>query len=255
MMKFGAWVCGAGILAVVGGCSGVPQLDVPSGLTVAHIIDKIQCEVWEARRTHKGLRDKQWTVVANLTLQVDDSVGLTPTVSFIHPFATAGTSFTFGASAALKGARQRIYVEQVEILVNDVKERSCRSAKDDFSLTGNLGIVETVGLAMRSLDPNDAARFMPDADKDAFGQTIQFAVTKNVSAVGPTWTLVHFTGPGGLFGAERIDTHRLIIAFAPVVAPASAKKGGVIIPASDRARGLILQMQLQSQPLQQPFRR
>ena len=80
MMKFGAWVCGAGILAVVGGCSGVPQLDVPSGLTVAHIIDKIQCEVWEARRTHKGLRDKQWTVVANLTLQVDDSVGLTPTV-------------------------------------------------------------------------------------------------------------------------------------------------------------------------------
>ena len=108
---------------------------------------------------------------------------------------------------------------------------------------------------MRSLDPDDAARFVPDAGKDAFGQTIQFTVTENVSGVGPTWTLVHFTGPGGLFGAERIDTHRLIIAFAPVVGPATAKKGAVFTPASERARGLILQMQLQSQPLQQPLRR
>ncbi len=40
-------------------------------------------------------------------------------------------------------------------------------------------------------------------------------MTKNVSGVGPTWRLVRFNGPGGLFGAERRDTHKLIISFAP----------------------------------------
>jgi hypothetical protein len=94
---------------------------------------------------------------------------------------------------------------------------------DTFDLTGNLGIIETVDLGLRSVDTSDAAQYQKEK---AFGQSIQFAVTKNVSALGPTWTLVRFTGPGGLFGAERIDTHELIISFqkGPVVV---TKKGTV----------------------------
>jgi hypothetical protein len=243
------------MISAVGGCGGVPPLDIPSDLTVAHIIDRIQCEVWKARHKYPRFRNRAWVAVANLTLQVDDSVGLTPKVSFIHPFATEGTNFAFGASATLKGARQRIYVEQIEILVDKVNKGSCDRQRDGFSLTGELGIVETVAIAMSSIDSDDAVQFQPKPDKDAFGQTIQFVVTKNVSDLGPTWTLVRFVGPGGLFGAERVDTHRLIISFAP--GAATTKDGAVIMrePAGDRARSLIFQMQLQSQPLAPPVRR
>ena len=47
-----------------------------------------------------------------------------------------------------------------------------------------------------------------------FGGSIQFLVTKNVNAVGPTWTLVHFKGPGGLLSASQVNTDKITLAFA-----------------------------------------
>ena len=46
------------------------------------------------------------------------------------------------------------------------------------------------------------------------GQTIQFILTRNISG-GPTWTLTRFVGAGPILGAERVDTHKLIVSFAP----------------------------------------
>jgi len=47
-----------------------------------------------------------------------------------------------------------------------------------------------------------------------FGGSIQFLVTKNLTAVGPTWSLVHFKGPGGLAGVSEVNTDKITLAFA-----------------------------------------
>lgn len=235
------WICA--LAFSMSACAGPPRLDIPSPLTVAHIIDRVQCEVLEATSRFPKLRSQDWSVAVNLTLQVEDSVGVTPTVSFVQPLATAGTQFSFGASAALKNARQRIYSESLDIRVAALKPRNCEAEQSRFSLTGDLGIVEAVALGMSSIGPDDGAGFKKDK---AFGQTIQFVVTRNVSGVGPTWSLVHFSGPGGLLGAERVDTHQLIVSFAP-----GEKKGGQA-PASVRAREMNNNLLLRSLPAFRP---
>ncbi len=248
--------CSILITLALAGCGGVPAFDTPSELTAAHIVDQIQCEVSRAAGYFR--EPQQWWAVADLTLQVDDSADFTPKLSFIRPLAVDGTNFTFGAGGQLKGARQRIYSETVELQVIKANPNSCRTLKDRFDLTGDLGIVETVRIGTKSYDDTDGVAFPVSADKKtAFGQTIQFVVTKNVSGVGPTWTLVHFVGPGAFFGAERIDTHKLIISFARVPPPAkTVTKDGVTrvspvtlgIGATDRATLLNQKMLLQSLP-------
>jgi hypothetical protein len=244
------------LLAVVlTNCGGIPVLDTPSELTVAHIVDQIQCEVSQVR---KYFRDReQWWAVADLTLQVDDSADLAPKVSFIRPLAVEATNFTFGAGAELKSTRQRIYSETIELQVTKAKASKCDTLKDSFDLTGDLGIMEAVRIGTQSYDKTDGGVGFPVSDdkKTAFGQTIQFVITKNVSGVGPAWTLVHFVGPGGFFGAERVDTHKLIISFAKVPAKEATKKGiaaaasaGGGVAATDRATNLNYKMLLQSLP-------
>jgi hypothetical protein len=193
----------------------------------------------------------------SLTLQVDDNVGLTPTLSFFDPSA----SFTFGASGTLRGARQRIYSESLDLDVASLKRRNCAQLPAAFDLSGSLGIVDAVDLGLGSIGNDDQAKFAKDK---AFGQTIQFAVTKNVSGVGPTWTLTHFVGPGGLFGAERVDTNQLVISFAPGTVVVQKVGDGarsrepsfVVVPGSGagRARDLTDQLILRSLPAFRPVR-
>ncbi len=127
----------------------------------------------EAARKFKRLRGpEQWKALADLSLNVEDNVGLTPTVSFIDPLPAppAGESFTFGASAALRGQRQRIYAEKFEIVVAPTAARRCDEAPDKwFDLTGNLGIVEVAKLGLELMGADDTAQF---TTKDAFGTTI-----------------------------------------------------------------------------------
>lgn len=232
-MDMNRWrIVACALTAAVSGCAGVPVLDTTSDLTVAHIVDQIQCELARSHHKHKRLKTEQWIAVADLTLQVEDSIGAAPKVSFIHPLA-AGGSFAFGAGAELKRARQRIYTETLEMAISKTKLSSCATPKDDFDLTGDLGIISAIDIGLSSYDKKDAVKFSLGNDDPAFGQTIEFAVTKNVSGVGPTWTLARFTGPEGFFGAERIDTHKLAISF---VQPAPPEKDGAAGP-SVRAVG------------------
>jgi hypothetical protein len=49
--------------------------------------------------------------------------------------------------------------------------------------------------------------------KGVFGGSIQFLVTKSLTSLGPTWSLVNFKGPGGVT-ASQINTDSLTLAFA-----------------------------------------
>jgi hypothetical protein len=244
--------------AFLGSCAGVPHLDIQSPVTVANIVDRIECEAWIARKNNPILATNQWTGVAELYLQVDDHAGLTPTVSFIRPLATEGTKFAFGASATIKRSRQRIYNQSIRLDMWKLNGATCNKPYDGYDLSGELGITETLNIAFQSINADDIAAF---SDKQAIGQTIQFVLTSNVSAVGPTWTLNRFVGPGGLGEAERIDTHKLIISFAPGQPPKEITKADgtkVMRPATagsaDRARQNNLNLLLQSLPSLQNLR-
>jgi hypothetical protein len=87
----------------------------------------------------------------------------------------------------------------------------CKKPLVPYDLTGDLGIEETLSIAAESIDKKEDN--LAFAGKEAVGQTVQFVLTKGVSG-GPGWTLQRFVGGFGA-GAERIDTHKLIVSFAP----------------------------------------
>jgi hypothetical protein len=222
----------AAAAVALSGCAGIPELDIQSPVTVANIIDRIQCEAYQAARRYPKLRSERWVGVADLYLQVDDSAGLTPALTYVQPLAAAGTQWAIGASGTVKRARQRVYNESLTLEMAKLNGKTCDKVLAEYDLTGNLGIEETLLIASQSFDPNeDRVQF---ADKVAIGQTLQFVLTKNVAG-GPTFTLTHFVGAGPLAGAERIDTHKLIVSFAP---GAPLKK--VVVTAADGHKKTIL---------------
>jgi hypothetical protein len=223
--------------AVLSGCTTTPQFDFdtknPRAPTVAHIVDRVQCEILRAAKENPKLVEERYVSVANLFLQIDESAGLTPTLTWINPLAAA-TSFTLGGSANLSTTSQRIYEESFTIEVKDLVDNwnakdqkrhkgSCES-KDDYDLAGDLGIDEVIRIALHSIDEDDTASLNGAKSTDAFGETVQFTVVKNVNAVGPNWALQRFKGPGGFIGVGRTDTHKLVISFAPSLEPKPTAK-------------------------------
>jgi hypothetical protein len=196
---------------VLSGCAGVPQLDIAGPVTVADIIDRIQCEAYRAVVNNPRLRTEHWAGAADLYLTVDDNAGFTPSLTFIEPLATAGTQWTIGVSGTVRRARQRVYNESITFEMDKLKGNTCDKPHQMYDLAGDLGIEETLNIASHSFDNEDGVKF---AAKEAVGQTIQFVLTRNVAG-GPTWTLKHFVGAGPIVGAERVDTHKLIVSFAP----------------------------------------
>src|SRR5207249_3475433 len=102
---------------------------------------------------------------------------------------------------------------------------SCKQRPVGISLNGKLGIEEVVDMAFGSIDPSDSGIDLPDTPPDtgdsggrrgsgtkaAFGTSLEFDLLAAITASGPTFTLVHFKGPGKLFGTQRSDTHKVTI--------------------------------------------
>lgn len=193
-------------VSVVGGCTTIPDLDSVEardigGPTVKQITDRISCEVQNAVAKHRpDFARKTWAAEAQLSLQVEDKVSATPTLSFIEP-----AEFSFGVGGELSSARQRTYTHTIKYEVPKLTgtEQTCSGRR---YLSGDLGIVEMVDTAFGT-GTGDISK--------SFGQTIQFVVVRNLSGVGPTWTLSHLKGPGGLLGVGRKVTQVLTISFAP----------------------------------------
>src|SRR6267142_2890880 len=141
--KFSSGLLAAAAIAL-SGCAGIPQLDIQSPVTVANIIDRIQCEAYHAAQKHQKLRRDRWVGVADLYLQVDDSAGLSPSLTYIEPLAAAGTQWTLGVSGNVKRTRQRVYNESVRLEMAKLDGRTCNKVLVDYDLTGNLGIEETL---------------------------------------------------------------------------------------------------------------
>ncbi|MEH2482280.1 hypothetical protein V1282_005637 [Nitrobacteraceae bacterium AZCC 2146] len=225
---------------MLAGCAGiVPSFDVPkdpeSGSpNVVSIVNRVTCElanlVAPGAPNATELLTGQYEVAVQLDLTVNDTGGLAPSVTY------ASGPFAFGLGAKLEQSREQYFSQKLYYslldLRNELNEREnavrAGTAKKrltdcsddiDTNLAGDLGIRQAVDMALAS---NYLKTDAKAADQGAFGGSVNFLVTKNLNGVGPTWTLTHFTGPGGLSSVSEVNTDKLTFAFAVADPPLNA---------------------------------
>lgn len=212
-------------------CSNVGHFDVPRDATgvptVKSIIQQIRCELADladpAYSHNLTLQKHDFMVAVQLNLTVNDDGSLAPSMTYSNgPFA-------FSAGVKLQASREQNFTEkliysmraiQEEVkLSREISKKLGRSidpfacpAVADTNLAGDLGLRESVHMALTSADLDFGKGLSADG---AFGGYVNFVVTKNLNAVGPTWTFTHFTGPGKLAGVSEVNTDKLVFAFAP----------------------------------------
>jgi hypothetical protein len=210
---------------LLGGCASVvPKFDIPtdpdSGTpTVRSIVDRITCEfneMLEEPTFREFLLMGDIDVALQLTLTVNDTGALTPSFTY-----TNGV-FGFNAGATLSQSREQNFTETLYYSMRQL-DRDNQLAKAagrvplcngrvDTNLAGNLGLRNTVAIAIQSPNLNFSKKLV--GMDGEFGGYVNFVVTKNLNAVGPTWTLAHFKGPGSFGAVSEVNTDKLVFAFA-----------------------------------------
>jgi hypothetical protein len=243
--------CAIVLAALCNGCA-VPRFDVPvtstGQPTVETIVNRIQCELKDIVRDDRP-HDAAWgegtwlltgdyDVSIALSLDVNNTGGLTPTLSYMTPISKVA-SFMFGGSATLSEGRDHNFTENIQLTVRKIYTdwKNWKEGKGGIpyncplantNLAGTLGIVDYVAMAFQTSNlAEGTASSAPSKcsvsnqppkssqpPQSPFGGSIQFLVTKNVTGVGPTWTLVHFKGPGGLVGLSQVNTDKITLGFA-----------------------------------------
>jgi hypothetical protein len=258
MRQFLAALIGTGAFVALSGCAGVPDFDKSEEITVNHILDEIECELYSIRNNYPKLADQlakeQWVASASLSLTVNDLGSLTPSSTFTTPL-TKLTTFAFNGAALLQKERERTFNESIDILFRQLGPAPCqRLAARGYPYDphgNNLGLEEVVKMAFRAIRNDPDAFNGSDGgggggagakNTTAFSSTIQFIVTKNLNAVGPTWTLEWYKGPGNLAELSRADTQQIIIEFSPGTTSKTSAKPQTMTTAEKSAAGLNQQL-------------
>jgi hypothetical protein len=231
----------AAVSSMCGGCA-VPRFDVPSDPagqpTVQTIVARIQCEIRDmvvdnmpndVTSFHRlFLLDGDYDVEIALSLEVNDTGGLAPSLAYIDPISKLA-SFMFSGTGTISEARAHNFTENIQLSVRNIytewrtnaNPHNCPVA--DTNLAGTLGIKDYV--AMAALTPHlDQKQTI--SGKGVFGGSMQFVVNKNLNSLGPTWSLVRFKGPGPLVTLSEVNTDKITLAFAQ--GPNAGKRMGPI---------------------------
>jgi len=236
------------VSCILSGCATLPNFEKVTGVTPKTIVDVLECEIIAAKKKNTlrrikerrlqrmGLLPKTYTIrdlttyvaVAELTLQVDEQATLVPAFTQTDIISKTFTrAFDWGVK--LDSQSHRAYSESVTFVIAKMSDdkNSCERLRTGISLNGKLGIDEVVDMAFGSIDPDDQGIDLPagaemsdsnsrkgSGSKGAFGTSLEFDLAGAITAAGPTFTLVHFKGPGKLFSTQRNDTHKITISFA-----------------------------------------
>jgi hypothetical protein len=255
------WIAGLIGLAwalAMGGCTTLPSLSkVPAASpdpasiesipTAMDVVDHIECVLYdlldEKDDTFKDLQ-AGFVVFASLTLEVTDDGSLDPSLSFIHPLSvTDMTRKLLGITGKYDAAAHRTYQHEFTILLDKAtrdrakyQERCPHPALRGQGLSGDLGLRSIVAQGLKRIRKGQFIfPVVPESESvyswlslpalPTFGSTIDFTVTYGLG-INPTWTLVHFEGPGsdaGLLNVSRATKDTLVITFAPPVEEGPAK--------------------------------
>jgi hypothetical protein len=242
--------------------------------SVSTLITNIQCEIISAVRAggpdFSGLTENIYVAYANLTLEVTDNQGLAPTLAFIDPLSIAMTSKSLGINGQVTGQEHRSINQTFSLVIDRPAAGSAEEQKwndqcpldavnSSRNLQGNLGLKEIIKAGLRHVTAKDFLFRLPDL-KDAdlggaglpsnpallpvFGSTIDFTVVYGLGG-GPTWTLIHFTGPSGASGSllnyMRTDKNTLVISFAVAAKREQGTEGRPVSVADFAAKRPVVQ--------------
>jgi hypothetical protein len=211
------------------GCATiVPQQDIPStenGPTIKSITSRVTCELartlYASDRNYDVLISNDVDVTLQLSLDVTDSGSLAPSFTYIHP-----PFFSFNAGVNLARSREQNYFQKLYYSMRQLDQeikylkrttgqdltKSCPAV--DTNLAGELGLQTAFETAMTALNRLQWGAASGSATDGAFGGYVTFGITKNLNAVGPTWMLTNFKGPGSFAGLSEINTDKMAFAFA-----------------------------------------
>jgi hypothetical protein len=190
---------------------------------VQDVIDEISCELKWAKVAPNML------ITVNVTLQVEDTMDVTPSITFTHMFSGTGRMRTVVALADAGGDRKRSFTTTAYLNSNYLHSADCaeptlsfrtadhrigekkltsispavaanqpdgkafKIGRDRlFTLTGDLRIAEIVRDGQASIAQQFHLMEKPDTTAKTiptFGATVAFTVTENLTALGPEWTL------------------------------------------------------------------
>src|ERR1017187_4942410 len=225
----------------VGGPSVEPP-GAPKAPTTSQIIAHIECEIWTAfidegwpndheRADLKPLRDDDYVAVVDITLDETVNKGFTPSLSYINPFSTPSTNFTFSVSPEITGEGHRTFNQTFTIHLDPKAAANectnCEKARGD-GIKGNLGIEQILIEGLRHRIRTDFYFPLVTANSPAseqnlgiggspvltFGSTIDFTIVYGLANGGPNWTLTHFTGIGTPLNYTRTRKDTVILSFA-----------------------------------------
>jgi len=226
-------------LACLTACAGVPSIGLEADQDGRHdetrLVQHVLCEI--AHANHSSMLKNYW-VAFNLNLKVEDSAGVTPSLSFIHPLHHAPqTNQTTALAGEISRGRLRSFTQNVTLSMDQVTAaRFCHSDSEASGLSGSLGLDEVMAAGIDTLhlvnmqpsapgpaptappqkaqpgqpaSPDAASGAHPDHDKPgkvgsvdtwpSFGSTIQFTYRRALNG-GPAISQVHFKGANGQNG-------------------------------------------------------
>ena len=183
---------GLGLLSIfaLSGCTGVPSLEPGLRVSVANLVDRLQCEFHKAL-VAQGSRVKkinEWQAGYELTLQVDEEGALSLDSSWINPI-TGGT-FTLGLGGGATSSASRLVSLKFTLPVKKLLRAGCDPKlppASGFQLDSNLGLTDWLTRVLDAAQSNSFENF------DSFGTNIQFKLTLT-GKLTPTWELAAFKG-------------------------------------------------------------
>ena len=181
----------------------------PARALVLHVL----CDISHVSAAHRS-ELKGYQVVVSLTLKVEDSDGLTPSLSFITPMHPSSTSQTNLLGGEITQSRMRTLIENDQFDLAQIDTARACDLDPGYGREGDFRIATFVEEEL-SETPLPGLSMAKDKSNTIFGTTVQFALKQTISG-GPTWVKVHFKGPSdkGLFSGTRQDTSTLVIGFA-----------------------------------------
>ena len=169
--------------SVLPGCMSTPQLSEATGeehseIMIKDVVQRVKCELSEAFDKKVEERDflwlASWTAHMDLTLEVNENSGLSPsgtytkylgstaTSSAVKPLASIASTFSLGAGASLNGQAVRTEALSFTVALDELKrwrrdlekkeaplppeKRTC-NFDPSMGVTGNLGLKEWVDSA------------------------------------------------------------------------------------------------------------
>lgn len=201
-----------GVLAVLGGCADRNYAVNDRKMSVTDIVNHVQCEVYNAWAPFsKDIGKEVWVAAVSLTLQETVVNGVNPTLMAGQVVKQTVPITTFGAGLGFTQANQETRKFDFVINIRKIDSRVCQLAS--AKVKGNLGIAGVVADALNALKLQDYSKSLDFTEAKTFGKSVQFTVTTSASALGPTWTLRYFQGPGGLFSASKSKVNIIDISF------------------------------------------